>query len=74
MKQQSLNRLFGISGILGGIILFCEDMLIYYSSAETNLLKNMSVALDTRIIASGMCDLLSSWLYLLGAFPIDIIE
>ena len=71
MKQQLLNRLFGISGILGGIILFCGDMLIYYSSTETNLLINMSVASDTRIIASGVCALFSSWLYLLGAFHID---
>lgn len=70
MNNQLLNRLFGISGILGGIILFLGDMLIYFSTDGTNLLNNMSLVSDNRIIASSLAGLFSSWLYLLGAFHV----
>ena len=60
-------RFFGIAGMLGGIILFIGDMLFYYSPNSTDFLQNMAVTSDARIIASGVCALLTSWLYLLGA-------
>ena len=60
-------RFLGIAGILGGIVLFIGDMLFYYSPTSTDFLQNMALASDARIIASGVCALLASWLYLLGA-------
>ncbi len=71
ISQQSIVRSFGIAGILGGIILFIGDMLIFYSPTETNLIINMSTVSNTRIIASGVCALFSSWFYLLGAFHVS---
>lgn len=59
-------RIMGISGILGGLLLFTGDMLFYYDASNTNLKLNMGNASDNRIIASGITALLSSWLYILG--------
>ena len=60
-------RFFGVAGVLGGIVLFIGDMLFYYSPNSTDFLQNMAVTSDARIIASGVCALFASWLYLLGA-------
>jgi len=59
-------RLFGIAGVLGGLILFAGDMLFYYQSGSTNLLMNMANASDERILYSGISALLATWFYLLG--------
>ena len=59
-------RIMGISGILGGLLLFTGDMLFYYDSASTNLKLNMANSSDQRIIISGITALVSSWLYMLG--------
>ena len=59
-------RFMGLSGILGGLILFAGDMLFYYDSASTNLKLNMANASDFRIMASGISALVASWLYMLG--------
>jgi hypothetical protein len=59
-------RMLGISGILGGLLLFTGDMLFYYDSASTNLKLNMGNSSDQRIIISGITALVSTWLYMLG--------
>ncbi len=65
MNKISL-RLFGIAGILGGLVLFAGDMLFYYDATSTDLLQNMGKASDTRIMASGLSALVAMWLYLIG--------
>ena len=57
----------GILGAIGGLVLFAGDMLFYYNGAETDLMKNMALASDQRIIASGVAALIATWLYVLGA-------
>jgi hypothetical protein len=64
--NQTWLRLMGISGILGGLILFSGDMLFYYDNNSTNLLENMAKASDFRIMASGFSALLATWFYLIG--------
>ena len=59
-------RIMGLSGIIGGLILFAGDMLFYYDSASTNLLLNMGNASDSRILFSGISALLATWFYLFG--------
>jgi len=59
-------RFFGICGILGGIVLFAGDMLLYYNTESTNLLENMSYASDFRIKISGVFALLAAWFYVIG--------
>ena len=59
-------RIMGLSGILGGLILFAGDMLFYYDSASTDIKLNMGNASDLRIIASGVTALLATWFYLFG--------
>ncbi len=59
-------RVMGISGILGGLLLFTGDMLFYFDASSTNLKLNMGHASDNRIIASGITALLSAWLYMIG--------
>lgn len=59
-------RIMGLSGILGGIILFVGDMLFYYDSINTNFEQNMGNASDFRIIASGVSALFATWLYMIG--------
>ena len=56
----------GLSGILGGLLLFAGDMLFYYHPNNTNLVENMGNASDLRIMLSGITALLGSWLYILG--------
>jgi hypothetical protein len=59
-------RIMGLSGILGGIILFVGDMLFYYDAVSTNYLLNMGNASDSRIIASSVSALIAAWFYTFG--------
>ena len=59
-------RIMGISGILGGLVLFAGDMLFYYHPTNPDIKLNMGNASDFRIIASGVSALISTWLYMLG--------
>ncbi len=59
-------RISGLSGILGGLVLFAGDMLLYYNDSGTDLLKNMGNSSDLRIILSGISALVATWLYLIG--------
>jgi hypothetical protein len=59
-------RVLGIFGILGGLILFAGDMLLYYDPVNMSLKRNMGNASDFRIIASGVCALFATWFYMLG--------
>lgn len=59
-------RVLGVFGILGGLILFAGDMLLYYDPVNLNLKQNMGNASDFRIIVSGVCALFAAWFYLLG--------
>jgi len=63
-------RVFGIFGVLGGLILFAGDMLFYYDSSNANMRENMGNAADFRIISSGITALLAAWFYMLGAFHV----
>lgn len=63
-------RLFGICGIMGGLILFSGDMLFYYDPLNTNLYENMGNASDSRIISSTITALIASWLYVLGSIHV----
>ncbi len=56
----------GLTGILGGLLLFSGDMLFYYDSASTNLKLNMGNISDFRVIANGILALLATWFYLFG--------
>jgi hypothetical protein len=60
-------RILGIFGILGGLILFAGDMLLYYLPPSTNLLENMGIISDSRIVLSGLSALIAAWFYTLGA-------
>jgi hypothetical protein len=62
--------IYGILGVLGGLTLFAGDMLFYYNGDSTDLLQNMAIASDTRIILSGIFALLATWLYLFGLVPV----
>ena len=53
----------GLSGILGSVILFIGDMLLYYNGSNTSLVANMAKVSNERIVISGLCALLSAWLY-----------
>jgi len=64
---QSRLRIMGLSGILGGIILFSGDMLLYYNPTQTDLRLNMSNVSDFRILLSGISALLATWFYLFGS-------
>lgn len=59
-------KVLGLFGILGGLILFTGDMLLYYDPISTNFNQNMGNASDSRIIASGVCALFATWFYMLG--------
>lgn len=64
--NQTWLRIMGLSGILGGLMLFTGDMLFYYDSLSNNLKMNMGNVSDLRIIVSGVSALVSTWLYMLG--------
>ncbi len=70
MKTKNTIRIYGILGMLGGLTLFAGDLLFYYNGNNGDLLKNMSVASDERILISGISALLATWLYLFGLVPI----
>ncbi len=59
-------RALGMFGILGGLILFAGDMLLYYNPTSMSLKRNMGHASDFRIIASGICALFATWFYMIG--------
>lgn len=63
-------RISGLSGILGGLILFAGDMLLYYNDSSTDLLINMGNSSDTGIILSGISALIATWLYLIGLIQV----
>ncbi len=63
-------RAAGLSGILGGLILFAGDMLFYYDSAGTDLQMNMGHASDLRIKLSAVCALFATWFYLFGLLQV----
>jgi len=63
-------RFSGCVGILGGLILFCGDMLLYYDPVSVDFRQNMAHASDLRIIASGVCALFAAWFYTLGTLQI----
>ncbi len=65
-------RASGIAGIVGGLILFAGDMLFYYKSGSTDLLKNMSGASDLRITLSGLSALFATWFYLFGLVQVKV--
>lgn len=59
-------RTLGIFGVLGGLILFAGDMLLYYDPVGMSFKRNMSNASDFRIIASGVSALFATWFYMIG--------
>ncbi len=65
LKKYQL-RLMGLSGILGGLILFAGDMLFYFDSYSIDLKKNMGNVSDLRIMLSGLFALFATWLYIIG--------
>ncbi len=65
-------RASGIAGIIGGLILFAGDMLFYYKSGSTDLLKHMSGASDLRITLSGLSALFATWFYLFGLVQVKV--
>jgi len=65
-------RIFGFVGIIGGLILFAGDMLLYYKSGSDDLLYNMANATDDRIFFSGISALFAAWFYLLGLVPVYV--
>ncbi|GAA0725762.1 hypothetical protein GCM10009430_31920 [Aquimarina litoralis] len=64
--NQFYIRVCGVFGIIGGLILFAGDMLLYYDSISMSLKRNMGNASDLRIIASGVCALFATWFYMIG--------
>jgi len=64
--NQTWLRIMGLSGILGGLILFAGDMLFYYDPTNANLKVNMGHASDLRILLSGISALFATWFYLFG--------
>lgn len=64
--NQFNQRISGILGMMGGIVLFAGDMLFYYAPESTDLTHNMAHAADWRIMVSGVSALLAAWLYMLG--------
>jgi len=58
---------FGLSGILGSLVLFAGDMLFYYNGESTNLIANMAGSSSERIVISGVCALIAAWLYTLAS-------
>ena len=63
-------RLYGIAGILGGLLLFAGDMLFYYHPVNTDLKINMGNASDMRLLLSTITALFATWLLLLGTIQV----
>jgi len=71
MNQIKRQIIIGnILAIIGGLLLFSGDMLLYYNGRHTNRLQNMAVSADWRIISSGVLALLATWFYLFGLIPV----
>jgi hypothetical protein len=64
-------RLYGILGILGGVILFIGDMLLYYNEIEADFILNMAKASNFRLKLSALTALLATWFYMLGLIHIN---
>jgi len=64
--KQSWFRIFGLFGVMGGLILFAGDLLFYYSPSSIDLKLNMANSSDNRIVLSGVASLFATWFYLLG--------
>jgi hypothetical protein len=58
---------FGLSGILGSLVLFTGDMLFYFNGESTDLIANMAGSSSERIVVSGVCALVAAWLYTLAS-------
>ncbi len=69
-KNIFLIRVLGLSGVLGGLLLFAGDMLFYYDPVSTDFQTNMGNASDFRIIASAVTALIASWLYMVGVLQV----
>jgi hypothetical protein len=63
-------RLLGVVGALGGIVMFAGDMLFYYRSEATDIVLNMGMDADLRIVLSAVTALVGTWFYVLGAVPV----
>ncbi len=63
-------RIYSLSGIVGGILLFAGDMLLYYNGEKTDLLQNMAMVSSERIVYSGVTALWATWAYLVGLIPV----
>ena len=57
-------------GILGGVVLYAGDMLLYYHPERTDRLMNMAEGAEWRIRLSGIFALLSTWFYMFGLIPV----
>ena len=64
--NRSWQRASGISGILGGLVLFSGDMLFLADLKQTDFLTSMAHNTDFRITASGLSALIAAWFYVLG--------
>jgi len=71
MKNQFKIRLYGILGMLGGLILFAGDMLFYYHADSTDFILNMAKSSDFKLKLSGISALLATWFYMLGLIHIN---
>ena len=64
--KQSWFRIFGLFGILGGLMFFAGDLLFYFSPSSIDLKLNMANSSDNRIVLSGIVGLFATWFYVLG--------
>ncbi len=62
----SRKNITGLCAILGGLILFSGDMLLYFNPTSTNVLENISGISEQRLKWGGITALFASWFYLLG--------
>ena len=69
-KHSFWLRASGLAGILGGLILFAGDMLIYYDPQSTDLLQNMATIPPWRFRLSTVTALLATWFYLAGVYHV----
>ena len=64
--DRSWSRLLGLSGLLGGLVMFAGDMLFYFDASSVDITMNMGNASDLRIVIAGVTALLGTWLYVIG--------
>lgn len=70
MTKQSIINLSGIAGILGGLVLFAGDMMLYYSNGQQSMTETMGMVPGSRIVGSAGTALLGAWLYLAGTVSV----